>query len=646
MKLNSTAMSKLPINPKSFGNNNMLFNEKDGIEKSIIKIQGMDENEKFSCDYKKFDNYYPKEIESIKSEPLTIEDMITNSRFISESFLKFVSENDVPFLNEGVCLLIDCNGYINKENKLFNMFLICGITEGLYSIGIPYSVALISDENVKRIIKKYETPHNKYELQKIYECYMIPRYRTNLAKCIQFAIDNLKFDSNITTDTGKIKSNTTFLILTDGMDENLFFGKEFKEYLFNDPNLSFGFSFIKSSILTDDHKKVLDDLWVKFINEANGSISKINIKIFENKLDYPKIIDFVNMFVRLLSRNIEEQNYKLGNYPVEKPSFEMPNKDNELDQNAFSFIKDSIRIDYSKNNDIFYNISQICYGKQKAEKLDSNLYNNKIGQILNCKIKNSIQSEYIKFLSEYIIPKNKINISMLDQIFLPNKASTMVLSTTGTEIDIPAFIKYLFENSPNPMIYLEKKGGFTKHYSVSIIIDSSFSCLNKFSFSHTIQTIRVLISSIASINIPAVDIVVATSKNPIVICSDIPSTKLLGKVNILNSLFKVLANPCLKANLISALKVAKDLQKIGSKDTTKYMFVLTDGFYQQNEIDLITKRIFECMQTSILIGIGVGFYPLKINNYLFKIFIVEIHLNYLLESLFQQQNQMINILQK
>ena len=152
------------------------------------------------------------------------------------------------------------------------MFLICGITEGLYSIGIPYSVALISDENFKRIIKKYDTPHNKYELQKIYECYMIPRYRTNLAKCI----DNLKFDSNITTDIGKIKSNTTFLIFSDGMDENLFFGKEFKEYLFNDQNLSFGFSFIKSSILTDDHRKILDDLYLKFINETNGGIYKMN----------------------------------------------------------------------------------------------------------------------------------------------------------------------------------------------------------------------------------------------------------------------------------------------------------------------------------------------------------------------------------
>ena len=61
------------------------------------------------------------------------------------------------------------------------MNLICGLTEGLNAIGIPYSVALISDENFKRIIKKFDTSHNIYELQKIYECYMISRYRTNLA---------------------------------------------------------------------------------------------------------------------------------------------------------------------------------------------------------------------------------------------------------------------------------------------------------------------------------------------------------------------------------------------------------------------------------------------------------------------------------
>jgi hypothetical protein len=53
---------------------------------------------------------------------------------------------------------------------------------------------------------------------------------------------------------------------------------------------------------------------------------------------------------------------------------------------------------------------------------------------------------------------------------------------------------------------------------------------------------------------------------------------------------------------------------MGSKDTTKYMLVLTDGLYQENELELIKNRIFDCMQNSLLIGIGIGFYPLKIKR--------------------------------
>ena len=60
---------------------------------------------------------------------------------------------------------------------------------------------------------------------------MIPRYRTNLAKSIHFAIDNMKYDANL-AGVGKANSNTAFFIFTDGMDENLYFGKDFKQYLF------------------------------------------------------------------------------------------------------------------------------------------------------------------------------------------------------------------------------------------------------------------------------------------------------------------------------------------------------------------------------------------------------------------------------
>ena len=53
---------------------------------------------------------------------------------------------------------------------------------------------------------------------------MIPRYRTNLAKSIKFGMGYLKF----VTNNGN--SNTAYFIFTDGMDENLYFGKEFKTH--------------------------------------------------------------------------------------------------------------------------------------------------------------------------------------------------------------------------------------------------------------------------------------------------------------------------------------------------------------------------------------------------------------------------------
>ena len=175
VKLNSNAINKMSVNAKSFGNKNILFNEKDGIGKSILKIRSMDDEDKFSYGYKELESYYPKSMESQKSGSITIKDMVESSKYISQIFIKFFQHNNIPFSNEGVTILIDCSRYINKENKLFNMHLICGLTEGLYSMRMSYSVALISDENFKRIIKKFDTQHSIYELQKIYECYMIPR---------------------------------------------------------------------------------------------------------------------------------------------------------------------------------------------------------------------------------------------------------------------------------------------------------------------------------------------------------------------------------------------------------------------------------------------------------------------------------------
>jgi hypothetical protein len=77
--------------------------------------------------------------------------MIEKSNYISQIFIKFVFENDIPFLNQGVVAILIVYKY---KKQLFNIHLIFGFTEGLYSKGILYSVVFISDENFKKNYKR------------------------------------------------------------------------------------------------------------------------------------------------------------------------------------------------------------------------------------------------------------------------------------------------------------------------------------------------------------------------------------------------------------------------------------------------------------------------------------------------------------
>ena len=58
-----------------------------------------------------------------------------------------------------------------------------------------------------------------------------------------------------------------------------------------------------------------------------------------------------------------------------------------------------------------------------------------------------------------------------------------------------------------------------KNYGVSIVIDTSISCLNELCLIHTIQTLRILLTAISYDNIPCLDVIVSRVKEPIILFS-------------------------------------------------------------------------------------------------------------------------------
>ena len=53
----------------------------------------------------------------------------------------------------------------------------------------------------------------------------------------------------------------------------------------------------------------------------------------------------------------------------------------------------------------------------------------------------------------------------------------MILTDVGTQIDIYEFIKLCINPTPNPKIYRQLGDGFVKNYGLTIVIDTSYSCL-------------------------------------------------------------------------------------------------------------------------------------------------------------------------
>ena len=112
------------------------------------------------------------------------------------------------------------------------------------------------------------------------------------------------------------------------------------------------------------------------------------------------------------------------------------------------------------------------------------------------------------------------------------------------------------------MIYLEEKGWLMKNNGISIVIDSSYSIFNPLCLAYSLQIIQALLNFLMFIDLPSLDIVIATKNNPIVLCSAIPSMMALKiKSGIWYSLLSILSNPCNKSDLASAIEAITNIKK-------------------------------------------------------------------------------------
>ena len=595
------------------------YSEKDAVEKfcnTILNYENLEKEGKKLPELKLGSIFKAEEpqyldAENNGSQGYFVQSLYDISINLSSRIYANSTNLNTPYMNICVNILLDCTFFIDNGNKFYIMFLVCALTNAINSMEIPYSITLISDENFKATIKKYDEPHSLKVIQRVFDCIFITRFYTSLPNSLKFAVNNLHFRPQ------EERPYRAFFIFSNGLDDQLYLSNEWKEKIFKSSsthlNDKYGFTFIKGNELSGDNLEIVKRVWNNFenVNKDKVRITKI---ISDNPItDYEHIVED---FSKMVCDTLDFPNAEIKNInKIEKkfePIFELKN----LVLDNISPFKGCISdIHYDKG--IFANKTDIlAKAIPLSLPLDSQYYRNKLNKITSVKINQNIIREFNEFITKFPENKNKLSPSSIESLFKPNYASQKVLSTQGSEFDITALILNLINPVPNPRIYLEKKIMDKRKYGITIVIDSSYSCFNTFNFNHSVLTIRALFSSLLVHELPSLDVIVAGTKEPYILCSNITTTRALGnKSTIYESLFSILQRPPFKVDLSSAIRAAYDLKRLRQEDFPSYLFILTDGLFQKSEVNNIVNMVNCCTQVGMnTFGIGLGIYPKLIEN--------------------------------
>ena len=622
----------IQINQEKFENYN--FTEKNGIQWVTKKIEKIDKN--MELNLSNTQGYLPKNLltevmkKNIQYRILELSPHImqlSNKTFNEVSkLIGPEAKTDIHFNNICVIFLIDGSCYISLKRKIINFYILCSYSIACHLLEIPYGIALIADGKFKVILKQFEEPHSFDILEKVYECLMIRRFRDNLSCSQKFAKETFMFSEEYNPKENEIpkfyKEHQTKIIITitDGLDEELKLTKKWRTVIFNDPNVSFGFIFNKPDFGNIEDKKKIEKLWENFIEESKKAKSRVIVHIFErinNNNFYNNLSIFFRDLILQKQEKFEEKNILIN---INKPDFVEEkiylNSIQTLNEISFKSRKGK-----NSNNQLYIQNYPLKFSFDGFynEKIKS-YEKNKLGQICQGTLDKNIENTFKTFIDSFIIKYNELDRMSLEKIFKKNKASQKVLSTTGSEIDIISLVISILNKEPRPKIFWEETGEMKRQYSVSIIIDNSISCFGDISREHSFKILRELLSPLFYLDISKFDIILTTNNSPIILCSDLNSQKCLKSDSALwIGLFKYLQAPYYGSDLSSAINFAYNLNR-ERNECTKRIFVLTDGLFEKREQMCIRKQIQNCSQLDMnIIGIGIGSYPIGIENIFEKV---------------------------
>ncbi|KAK8886006.1 hypothetical protein M9Y10_041465 [Tritrichomonas musculus] len=531
------------------------------------------------------------------SEEVPIRKMIELTDHLSSVFIQNCIDSECSLSNTCAVILIECSQTLSRENKLSCVMLATSFAKAFNAIEMPYSVVVFADYKFQFEIKKFDENHSDDVIQKILDCVMVERFAPRIADACYFGKETLICAN---------RSNRAFFIISDGLDPYMNYTDDWKKYILNDNQNSFGFFILRSAYLNDSQYEIVSKMWNNFNVSVNGADSLTRYYEFTSDSVFNGEVKIsISLLLEPFKNSSKDDKKHEFKYPVEYREGINKISIDHVESYINRYYNDKIDSIFIKDDDIIEQSKGIIF---PSFQITSNY-------LVNCKT--DTDDKKLNDLNQDIINHQKAaNEQWKEVIFSPNKPSQMAPSIKGTKLYIQGLIKFCLTDGQENKIWLEKIAGLKRNYRVSVVIDASNSCFNELMYPHSLQTVITFLRTLATIEIPYFDLIVATAEGPEIIAVNQNTQTCLDPhgSDLWASLFSTFERHDNKCNLYDAILCAMKLKStIVAKKS--FLFVFTDGLYDENEQESLKNVLIACREFSISVyGIGIGLYPKRIEK--------------------------------
>ncbi|KAK8821700.1 hypothetical protein WA556_002147 [Blastocystis sp. ATCC 50177/Nand II] len=187
-------------------------------------------------------------------------------------------------------------------------------------------------------------------------------------------------------------------------------------------------------------------------------------------------------------------------------------------------------------------------------------------------------------------------------IFVPNKASSFVAATSGTSIIIAKYIKYLVTKSGDGKFFKKLGSAKTRFYNCGFVIDCSSLAFSETNRAHSFITLFTLLRNISNLQLPCVDIWVATDQ-VVRVATGVPSAD-LWETPVIAAVLEAISQPVSNTVLQDCLRYA--CCTCNSRSFSSVMMVCTNGVLCKETREEV-RSIVSTFEMSY-VGVGIGSY--------------------------------------